>query len=188
MKRKYYDLFVMHNLHFFCFSYLWSRLWKWRSMCWPQPVCMPLWFSRPTVSRRHWWMFHGAQCAQMFLRFHMCQQARMVSSIQSTIGPLILRFKYCDLPRFFDHVGHQTTNASIGNKHFFTKWGHRQTYQNYEQPCQRSQNFEFQSHFSVSKIGRIFPKKNFCEEYLIRRPTYINEIFWKLWFLKYFIF
>ena len=25
----------------------------------------------------------------------------------------------------------------------------------------------------------IFPKKNFCEEYLIRRPTYINEIFWK---------
>ena len=24
-------------------------------------------------------------------------------------------------PRFFDHVGHQTTNASIGNKHFFTK-------------------------------------------------------------------
>ena len=24
-------------------------------------------------------------------------------------------------PRFFDQVGHQTTNASIGNKHFFTK-------------------------------------------------------------------
>ena len=22
---------------------------------------------------------------------------------------------------FFDQVGHQTTNASIGNKHFFTK-------------------------------------------------------------------
>ena len=96
MKRKSFDLFVVHNLHFFCFSYLWSRLWKWRSMCWPQPVCMPLWFSRPTVSRRHWWMFHGAQCAQMFLRFHMCQQAWMVSSIQSTaIGPLILRFRYC---------------------------------------------------------------------------------------------
>jgi hypothetical protein len=29
--------------------------------------------------------------------------------------------------------------------------------------CQRSQNFEFQSHFSVSKIGRIFPKNIFCE-------------------------
>ena len=26
-----------------------------------------------------------------------------------------------DRPRFFDHVGHQTTNASIENKHFFTK-------------------------------------------------------------------
>ena len=24
-------------------------------------------------------------------------------------------------PRFFDQVGHQTTNASIGNKYFFTK-------------------------------------------------------------------
>ena len=31
--------------------------------------------------------------------------------------------------------------------------------QNYEQPCQRSQNSKFQSHFSVSKIGQIFPKK-----------------------------
>ena len=29
----------------------------------------------------------------------------------------------------------------------------RQTYKNYEQSCQRSQNSEFQSHFSVSKIG-----------------------------------
>ena len=24
-------------------------------------------------------------------------------------------------PRFFDQVGHQTTNASIGNEYFFTK-------------------------------------------------------------------
>ena len=31
--------------------------------------------------------------------------------------------------------------------------------QNYEQLCQRSQNSEFQSHFSVSKIDRIFLKK-----------------------------
>ena len=26
-----------------------------------------------------------------------------------------------DRPRFFDQLGHQTTNASIGNKYFFTK-------------------------------------------------------------------
>ena len=31
-------------------------------------------------------------------------------------------------------------------------------------------------------------QKIFYEEYLIRRPTYNNEIFWKLWFLKYFIY
>ena len=29
---------------------------------------------------------------------------------------LVLRVR----PRFFDQVGHQTTNASIGNKYFFT--------------------------------------------------------------------
>jgi hypothetical protein len=81
---------------------------------------------------------------------------------------------------FFDQVGHQTTNASIENKHFFTKHWHRQTYQNYEQYCQRCQNSEFQSHFSVSKIGQIFPKKNISEEYLIRKQTFIFEIFWKL--------
>ena len=30
---------------------------------------------------------------------------------------------------------------------------HQITYQNYEQPCQRSQNSEFKRHFSASKIG-----------------------------------
>ena len=80
-------------------------------------------------------------------------------------------------PRFFDQVGHESMYASSGNKHFFTKSCHRQTYKNYEQPPQKSQNSYFQSHFSVLKIGQIFPKKNFCEEYWIRRTTYINEIF-----------
>ena len=50
-----------------------------------------------------------------------------------------------DRPRFFDQVGHQTTYVYIGNKHFFTKSCHRQTYQNYEQPPQRLQNSYFES-------------------------------------------
>ena len=37
-------------------------------------------------------------------------------------------------PRFFDQVGHETMYASRGNKHFFTKSCHLQTYQNYKQP------------------------------------------------------
>ena len=41
--------------------------------------------------------------------------------------------------------------------------------------------------FQCLKLVESFQKK-FCEEYLIRRPTFINEIFWKLWFLKYFIY
>ena len=56
-------------------------------------------------------------------------------------------------PRFFDQVGRETMYASSGNKHFFTKFCHRQTYQNYEHPPQTSQNSYFQSHFSVLKIG-----------------------------------
>ena len=52
-------------------------------------------------------------------------------------------------PRFFYQVGHQTMYVSSGNKHFFTKSCHRQTYQNYEQPPQTFQNSYFQSHFSV---------------------------------------
>ena len=59
-------------------------------------------------------------------------------------------------PRFFDQVGHQTTSAYFENKHFFTKSCHCQTYQNYEQPPQSLQNLYFQSHFSASKIKRIF--------------------------------
>ena len=42
--------------------------------------------------------------------------------------------------------------------------------------------------FQCLKLVESFQKKKFCEEYLIRRPTFINEIFWKLWFLKYFIY
>ena len=37
-------------------------------------------------------------------------------------------------PRFFDQVGREIIYASCGNKHFFTKSCHCQTYQNYEQP------------------------------------------------------
>ena len=67
--------------------------------------------------------------------------------------------------------------AFSGNKHFLTTSCHRQTYQNYEQPPRTSQNSYFQSHFSVLKIGRIFLEKNFYEEYLTRRPTFIKKVF-----------
>ena len=70
---------------------------------------------------------------------------------------------------FFDQVGHRITSACIENC---------QTYQNYEQPPQSLQNLYFQSHFSASKINRIFLIFFFCEEYLTRRLTFINEIVW----------
>ena len=37
------------------------------------------------------------------------------------------------LSRFFDQAGHETMYASCGNKNFFSKLYHHQTYQNYEQ-------------------------------------------------------
>ena len=48
--------------------------------------------------------------------------------------------------------------------------------------------FWFQSHFSASKIGWIFPKKKFYEEYLIRRPNFLKtlilflDVFWYITF------
>ena len=51
-------------------------------------------------------------------------------------GPLS-RYRH----RFFDQIGHQSIYASIGNKHFFTKWCHCQTYQNYEQSRQKLGTF-----------------------------------------------
>ena len=46
-------------------------------------------------------------------------------------------------------------------------------------------NSNFQSQFSVLKISQIF--LNVKNIRLSRKPTFINEIFWKLWFLKYFV-
>ena len=56
----------------------------------------------------------------------------------------------------------------LQNRHYFRIAAtvetvrHQITYQDYEQPCQRSQNSEIQSHFSVSEIGQIFPNIIFC--------------------------
>ena len=53
----------------------------------------------------------------------------------------ILPFKIRVGPRFFDQVGHQTTNAYIGNEYLFTKKCHSQTYQDYEQSQQKLGTF-----------------------------------------------
>ena len=68
-------------------------------------------------------------------------------------------------PRFFDQVGHQTNNASSGNKHFFIKSCHRQTYQNYEQ--------------SRQKLGTILENKVQCTpdlvtSYLVTNPDLVT--------------
>jgi len=86
------------------------------------------------------------------------EKAQQMSFLSNTVQSTpILQFRV--RPRFFDQVGHETMYASSGNKHSFTKSCHRQTYQNYEQPPGTYQNSHFQSHFSVLKIGQIFPKK-----------------------------
>ena len=66
----------------------------------------------------HFYVKTGQMSVRFFVVFH------------DTIN---LRYR----PRFFDQVGHQTTYASIGNKHFFNKSCLRQTYQNYEQSRQK---------------------------------------------------
>ena len=48
---------------------------------------------------------------------------------------------------FLLRVGIETTYVSCGKNHISTKSYHRQNYQNYGQPCQRTQNSDFQSNF-----------------------------------------
>ena len=67
--------------------------------------------------------------------------------------------------------------ASSGNKHFFTKLCHRQTYQNYEQPPQTFQNSYFQSHFTVKhiKLGDQILSKMFLK-FLIFKILYFLKL------------
>ena len=49
-------------------------------------------------------------------------QAKLFTTFVSRIYKIFIHNMVSrERPRFFDHVGHQTTSASIGNKHFFTK-------------------------------------------------------------------
>ena len=79
-------------------------------------------------------------------------------------------------------------HAYIGNKHFFTKSFRRQTYQNSKISWQKMPISDFQSDFSMSKINWIFLKKNFIEEYQFRGTYIVIGIFWKLQFLKHFVY
>ena len=59
-----------------------------------------------------------------------------------------------DRQRFFSKLGIKPCMyAFSGNKYFFTK----SCLRHLPKPCQRSQNSDFQSPFSASKIDQIFP-------------------------------
>ena len=49
------------------------------------------------------------------------------------------------------------------------------------------QNLYFQSFFGIKNQPNLSDFL-FCKEYLTSRSTFISEIFWKLWFLKYFVY
>ena len=67
--------------------------------------------------------------------------------------------------------------ASSGYKYFFTKSCRPQTYQNYEQPPRTSQHSYFQSHYSVLKIGQIFPKKNSMKNIRLGDQLLLKNVF-----------
>ena len=73
-----------------------------------------------------------------------------------------------DRPRFFDQVGHQTTNASIGNKHFFTNNDFVRLTKIMNNLVKDLKILSFKVNFKCLKLVESFHKK-FCEEYLIRR-------------------
>ena len=60
-------------------------------------------------------------------------------------------------------------------------------YQNSEISWPKVPISDIQSQFSMSKIIRNFLKKNFIEEYHFR-GIFVIDIFWKIPFLKHFIY
>ena len=82
----------------------------------------------------------------------MCAAADMVAAcIYECMYFISLLISIRVRPRFFDQVEHETMYASSGNKHFFTKCFHRQTYQSYEEPTKIGHN--------CRKIQLIFNKE-----------------------------
>ena len=79
-----------------------------------------------------------------------------------------------DRSRFFAEVGHQTTNASISLNNNLVRL--TKIMNNLVKDLKISSSKVI---FQCPKLVESFPptKKNFCEEYFIRRPMYINEIF-----------
>ena len=127
-------------------------------------------------------LYFGVGLWDVFFFFFTANLYRHTTYKLQIICVVCLYIRYC--PRLSNQVEHQTTSAYFENKYFFTKSCHRQTYQNYEQPPQSLQNLYFQSHFLASKINRIF-----LIFFSVKRSTWKwNKIFWKLWFLKYFVF
>ena len=70
-------------------------------------------------------------------------------------GSILVRVR----TRFFDQVGHETMDASSGIKHFSQNHDIVRLTEIMNKPSQTHQTSYFQSHFSVLKIGPIFPKK-----------------------------
>ena len=74
-------------------------------------------------------------------------------------------------PRLFDQVGHQTMYAFMGNKQFFTKQCHCQTYQNYELSRQKLGTFlENKVHTLKIKVFKIsFIKVDLLVKYSLQK-------------------
>ena len=74
----------------------------------------------------------------------MCAAADMVAAcIYECMYFISLLISNRVRPRFSDQVVHKTMYAFSGNKHFFNKSCHRQTYQSYEERTKIGHNFKY---------------------------------------------
>ena len=107
------------------------------------------------------------------------------------------KIPHCELPiywsiarvstRFFDQVGHQTTNASIGNKHFFTNNDFVRLTKIMNNLVKDLKTLRFKVIFQCLKLIESF-RKNSVKDIWLGNQLLLMKIFRKLWFLKYFIY
>ena len=83
---------------------------------------LTLCISRRRSPSRRWSVHHNRKCVKIQGTIcHKCTHVPLSAWKQNLTSKAMKYITIRDRTRFFDQVGHQTTNASIENKHFFTK-------------------------------------------------------------------
>ena len=139
------------------------------------------------VWRWRWhYLLKNAYFHYMQTWFHVQLDRKILKGLYSThhcvnifppAGRLMMgRILNRDLPRFFDQVGHQTTNASIGSIFSLYVYNDRQAYQIMNNLVKDLKILSFQVNFQCLKLVESF-KKNYMKNTWLQDQLIVRNFF-----------